>query len=176
MLYSSKKETIIDIATMLLYFIVLVVISNWISYNLFLKKDINFIKGHNYLMREYIKENSHDNNLVTESTRYMLPAKDLGNFRLTFYTPKELGAKSPSQLRTATGTIPQEGRTIATDPRVIPKNSIVYIEGWGYYIAEDTGSAIKNKKIDIFMEDYATAIKLGNNQQARVYIINQEVR
>lgn len=40
---------------------------------------------------------------------------------------------------------------IATDPSVIPLNSIVEIEGLGTYIALDTGSAIQGNRIDILM-------------------------
>lgn len=88
------------------------------------------------------------------------PKRNAGKFQLSFYTPHELG-KSAEKLRTATGSTPREGRTIAVDPKVIPFGSTVYIEGYGYYIAEDTGSAIKGNRIDIFMLDYNKAISLG---------------
>ena len=55
----------------------------------------------------------------------------MGDFEITFHSPKELGAKSAKQLKTATGTIPKEGRTIAVDPNIIPCGSYVYIEGLG---------------------------------------------
>ncbi len=60
--------------------------------------------------------------------------------------------------RTYTGTWPQEGRTIAVDPEIIPLNSEVYVscESWpevnGWYIAEDTGGVIWGHKIDLYME------------------------
>jgi len=88
------------------------------------------------------------------------PKKNLGNFQLSFYTPTELG-KPLEKLHTATGTKPKEGRTIAVDPKVIPYGTLVYIEGFGYRIAEDTGSAIKGNRIDIFMMDYNKALSLG---------------
>ena len=102
--------------------------------------------------------------------RNYLPSKSLGKFDLTFYTPVELGAKKAEELRTATGTIPKEGRTIAVDNKLIPRGSIVYIENFGYYIAEDTGSAIKGKRIDIYLDDYEEAKQLGR-QSENVYII-----
>lgn len=61
-------------------------------------------------------------------------------------------------FKTATGTTPKEGRTVAVDPKVIPLHSKIYIESdfpgiTGEYIAEDTGGAIKGKRIDIYFND-----------------------
>ena len=98
--------------------------------------------------------------------------KNLGNFQLSFYTPTELG-KPLEKLHTATRTKPKEGRTIAVDPRVIPFGTLVYIEGFGYRIAEDTGSAIKGNRIDIFMLDYNRALKLGR-PKAKVWILGKK--
>lgn len=56
---------------------------------------------------------------------------------------------------TASGTKVKEGRTIAVDPSVIPLGSIVAVyvpsakQYSGVYLAEDTGGAIKGKKIDV---------------------------
>lgn len=60
-------------------------------------------------------------------------------------------AYTHSGHRTYTGTYPSRGQ-IAVDPRIIPLNSKVYVEGYGYAIATDTGGLIKNHKIDLFME------------------------
>jgi len=100
------------------------------------------------------------------------PKKNIGKFQLSFYTPTELG-KPLEALHTATNTRPKEGRTIAVDPKVIPYGSTVYIEGFGYYIAEDTGGAIKGNRIDIFMLDYNKAIKLGK-PYANVHILGKK--
>ncbi|SCH66765.1 MULTISPECIES: 3D domain-containing protein [unclassified Romboutsia] len=52
---------------------------------------------------------------------------------------------------TSTGTTPKWG-TIAVDPNVIPYGTKVYIPEFDMiFIAEDTGSAIKGNRIDIFM-------------------------
>lgn len=42
--------------------------------------------------------------------------------------------------------------TIAVDPNIIPFNSAVYVEGYGYAIAADCGSAIKGNKIDVYFD------------------------
>lgn len=122
--------------------------------------------------RENIIENKQEDDTMNKEM-HRIPCKDLGIFRLTFYTPKELGASHANALRTAIGTRPREGRTIAVDPKIIKKNSLVYIEGWGYYIAEDTGSAIKGNRIDIFLNSYQLARTLGNKRTARVYLIKE---
>ena len=62
---------------------------------------------------------------------------------------------------TATMTIPIEGRTVAVDPSVIPYGTRLTINGRSGYIAEDCGGAIKNNRIDIFMNDYQEAINFG---------------
>lgn len=100
------------------------------------------------------------------------PKRNVGIFELSFYTPTELG-KPYEKLHTATNTRPKEGRTIAVDRNVIPMGSTVYIEGFGYYIAEDTGGAIRGNKIDIFMMDYKKAIKMGR-PKAKVWILGKK--
>lgn len=63
---------------------------------------------------------------------------------------------------TSTGKVPQVGRTIAVDPKVIPYGTRVYIPALGQtYIAEDCGGAIKGNKIDIFMSSEEKCISWG---------------
>lgn len=52
-------------------------------------------------------------------------------------------------------------KVIAVDPEVIPLGSIVEVEGYGVAIAADTGSAIKGKKIDVFISDKSVAYSWG---------------
>jgi uncharacterized protein YabE (DUF348 family) len=52
-------------------------------------------------------------------------------------------------------------KVIAVDPNVIPLGSKVYVEGYGYAIAGDTGGAIKGNKIDVFFADKSQAYKWG---------------
>lgn len=65
--------------------------------------------------------------------------------------------------RTATGTWPEEGRTIAVDPDVIPLGSQVVIEG-KEYIAEDTGGVVKGNIIDIFMDSETECWNWGRQE------------
>lgn len=50
----------------------------------------------------------------------------------------------------STGVMPQENRTVAVDPNVIPYGTRIRI-GDDVYVAEDCGSAIKGNRIDIFL-------------------------
>ncbi|WP_458411431.1 ubiquitin-like domain-containing protein [Schinkia sp. CFF1] len=44
-------------------------------------------------------------------------------------------------------------KVIAVDPDIIPLGTKVWVEGYGYAIAADTGSSIKGNKIDLFMSN-----------------------
>ncbi|WP_307476534.1 3D domain-containing protein [Paenibacillus harenae] len=72
---------------------------------------------------------------------------------------------------TASGTTVSEGRTIAVDPKVIPIGWWVFIEGIGFRRAEDTGSAIKGNKIDVYFSSQKTAEKFGRKKGYTVYVI-----
>jgi uncharacterized protein YabE (DUF348 family) len=52
-------------------------------------------------------------------------------------------------------------KVIAVDPNVIPLGTKVYVEGYGYAIAGDTGRAIKGNKIDVFFSTKAEAYSWG---------------
>lgn len=62
-------------------------------------------------------------------------------------------------------------KVIAVDPSVIPLGSKVYVEGYGYATAEDTGGAIKGNKIDVFIPGQNDAMNWGR-KQVEVTIIN----
>ncbi|RBW67629.1 G5 and 3D domain-containing protein [Bacillus taeanensis] len=52
-------------------------------------------------------------------------------------------------------------KVIAVDPSVIPLGTKVYVEGYGYAIAADTGGAIKGNKIDVFFASKSQAYAWG---------------
>jgi 3D (Asp-Asp-Asp) domain-containing protein/LysM repeat protein len=62
-------------------------------------------------------------------------------------------------------------KVISVDPKVIPLGSKVYVEGYGYATAADTGGAIKGNRIDIFIASHNDAINFGA-KQLKVTIIN----
>jgi uncharacterized protein YabE (DUF348 family) len=65
--------------------------------------------------------------------------------------------------RTATGATAQYG-VAAVDPSVIPLGTKLYIEGYGYAIAADTGGAIKGAKIDLVFNSQAECLQFGRRQ------------
>ena len=81
-------------------------------------------------------------------------------FKIYAYCPCEKCCGSGASGITATGTTATAGRTIAVDPDVIPLGSVVIIGG-NEYIAEDTGSGIKGKTIDLYMDSHEAALEWG---------------
>ncbi|MCT2534325.1 ubiquitin-like domain-containing protein [Aquibacillus koreensis] len=52
-------------------------------------------------------------------------------------------------------------KVVAVDPNVIPLGTRVWVEGYGYAIARDTGGAIKGNRIDIHLPTLAQASSYG---------------
>ncbi|KOF57172.1 MULTISPECIES: G5 and 3D domain-containing protein [Clostridium] len=60
--------------------------------------------------------------------------------------------------------------SIAVDPRVIPLGSKLYIPGYGYGVAEDTGGAIKGNRLDLFFSSEKDCYNWGV-RNIKVYIL-----
>lgn len=98
------------------------------------------------------------------------PLELIGTFKATAYCPcveccGVWSAEHPDRgddyvQKTRSGTIPEEGRTIAADWSVLPEGSEVIICGHPY-IVEDTGGAIKGNRIDIYFESHEEALEYG---------------
>lgn len=72
--------------------------------------------------------------------------------------------------RTATGQNPAVGM-VAVDPSVIPLGTRMYVEGYGYAVAADTGGSIRGDKLDLFMEDRTQCLSWGR-RTVKVYILD----
>lgn len=100
----------------------------------------------------------------------------LGTFKLTAFC--ECAACNGRWVAqpTKSGTDYVEGRTIAVDPKVIPLGSIVEINipgaGWCRYRAEDTGSAIKQNRIDIFVNGHRNCTLPQFNGHCEVRLVH----
>ncbi|MEH6943622.1 LysM peptidoglycan-binding and 3D domain-containing protein [Bacillus sp. JJ722] len=64
-----------------------------------------------------------------------------------------------------------DAKVIAVDPNVIPLGTKVYVEGYGYATALDTGGAIKGNKIDVFIPNESEAKQWGV-KQVKVQILD----
>ncbi len=70
---------------------------------------------------------------------------------------------------TATGLRPRVG-LVAVDPQLIPLGTKMYIEGYGFAMAADTGGAIKGKIVDVFFETVRECLVWGR-RKAKIYIL-----
>ena len=59
---------------------------------------------------------------------------------------------------------------VAVDTSVISMGTRLYVEGYGYAVALDRGSAIKGNKIDVFLETRAEARQWGV-KRVKVYVL-----
>ena len=73
-------------------------------------------------------------------------------------SPEPVMARVESQQRIFAVT---PGVTVAADPDVLPLGTRIYIDGIGERVVQDTGGAIKGRKIDLAMESHQEAVAWG---------------
>lgn len=126
------------------------------------------------------------------ATKVLVPAVDeetLGGIRIRMARalPSRSGAYRRLRCMTmmATGYSPYEGSSsgrcatgmragygvVAVDPRVIRLGTRLYIEGYGYAVAGDTGGAIKGHRIDLGHTTYSEASAVGR-QHVKVWVLD----
>lgn len=89
----------------------------------------------------------------------------IGTFTVTAYCG--CSKCSGGNSRTASGTIPTEGRTIAADTSILPFGTQVVIDGIVYTV-EDCGSGVNGNHIDIFFATHEDAMAYGT-KKVKVY-------
>lgn len=108
---------------------------------------------------------------VNYSKRYRMKATAYtASYGDTGKSPGESGygiTASGTRVRRNTGGY----STVAVDPRVIPLGTKLYIEGYGYAVAEDTGGAIKGNTIDLYF-DSSSQVSTWGVRYVDVYIVN----
>lgn len=97
---------------------------------------------------------------TTKTVATSTGGKNLGQFRISAYCSCKKCCGKWAGGKTASGTTPTAGRTIAVDPKVIPLGSKVIIDGHTY-VAEDTGGAIKGNRIDMYFSSHSEALSWG---------------
>ncbi|MCC7107096.1 MAG: SH3 domain-containing protein [Chloroflexi bacterium] len=88
------------------------------------------------------------------------------------FTAKTMGYASGNGIGfyTATGTRVHWG-TVAVDPKFIPLGSLMLIQGLeGVFVAEDTGSGVRDAMVDVWFPDLAAALRFGTQNRAIIII------
>jgi 3D (Asp-Asp-Asp) domain-containing protein len=113
--------------------------------------------------------------IVEEGRSIQLPSRGYFSGRrvvlmnATTYDPYHDG--SSSHGRTFSGLLGGYG-VVAVDPRFIPIGTRLYIEGYGYAIAADTGGAIKGNRIDLAIDSQHDVRNIKDMQHLRVHILD----
>ncbi|MTI79931.1 MAG: hypothetical protein FH758_03440 [Firmicutes bacterium] len=109
--------------------------------------------------REHLQEASYSGELI------------LNNKKINWMNA-EITAYTWTGNRTYTGTWPEKGKTVAVDPEIIPLGSKVYIKGLGVFKAEDTGSAVKGKVVDMYIGHSKEKARHFGRQDRQVVILD----
>jgi 3D (Asp-Asp-Asp) domain-containing protein len=89
----------------------------------------------------------------------------------TAYDPSPATIGRGATGRTAMGMVATFGH-VAVDPRVIPLGSLVFVEGYGFAIASDTGGAIKGNRIDLCFDSRSRALGFGR-KKVKVHVFSK---
>ena len=95
----------------------------------------------------------------------------MGTFTVYAYCPCEKCCGQWSGGPTASGVMPEEGRTVAADWDVLPAGTEIYIDGIGWRTVEDTGGGISGNTLDLYMKDHQAALEWGV-QEVEVFVNN----
>jgi 3D (Asp-Asp-Asp) domain-containing protein len=98
--------------------------------------------------------------VVTEITEVTEPKTKTMTVVATAYCDCESCCGKWADGITASGVRAKPNHTIAVDRNIIPLGTEVIING-NTYVAEDTGSAIKGKRIDIYFDSHSEALRFG---------------
>jgi len=53
---------------------------------------------------------------------------------------------------------------VAVDPNVVPLGTRLYIEGYGWAVAADTGKAIKGRRLDVWLPTKESCLQWGRRK------------
>ena len=110
---------------------------------------------------------SHERILSATEETPLLGTKSWGRrFTVTNYVPRspKYGKFNDGLTATLTKAEPS-ARIVAVDPALIPYGSWVWIEGLGWYRAEDCGAAIKGFRLDLLVATEKQAMEFGKRER-----------
>ena len=62
---------------------------------------------------------------------------------------------------TASGSLAEQGKTVAADWSVLPCGTVIEIEGYGEYEVQDKGGEIVGNSIDVYFDSHQDALDFG---------------
>jgi len=87
-------------------------------------------------------------------------------FTVTKYLPRDPAyGKFNDGLTSTLWKADPKSRIVAVDPKLIPYHSWVWVEGLGWYRAEDCGSAIKGFRLDLLTATERDAMTFGKQNR-----------
>jgi 3D (Asp-Asp-Asp) domain-containing protein len=113
--------------------------------------------------------------IIEEGRSMQLPSRGYFSGRrivtmvATVYDPYHDGSNSHG--RTSSGLLGGYG-VVAVDPHFIPIGTRLYVEGYGYAIAADTGGAIKGNRIDLAIDSQHDVHGIKDMRHLRVHILD----
>lgn len=110
---------------------------------------------------------SHESMLAATQAAPSVGTKSWGRrFTVTMYLPRSeaYGRFNDGLTATLTKADPQ-ARLVAVDPKLIPYGSWLWIEGLGWFRAEDCGSAIKGFRLDVLVATEEEAMRFGKQER-----------
>ena len=102
---------------------------------------------------------------IVETSRGYVRYAQVRQMQATAYTLAEGNGDGVTSI----GIVPHKG-IIAVDPDEVPYGTRVYIPGYGFAMAGDTGGDIEGNRIDLYMERYPYAIAWGR-RTVSIYIL-----
>lgn len=96
-----------------------------------------------------------------------------GSFSCTAYCAEEYAhICGEGHGITSSGAKVQPGVTVAADTSILPYGTVVYIEGVGLRVVQDTGSAVVGNKLDVAVNTHAEALSWSGWGSRRVWIVS----
>jgi 3D (Asp-Asp-Asp) domain-containing protein len=149
-------------------------------------------RGHAVITKKKVQITKHDGVEISRAVLFVKKSR-VPFFTLTFFNKEGQPAKQYNLLRCKTLRVRTTGyyvgeRTVpgnttylgyklqrglvAVDPKVIPLRTRLYISGYGYAYAADTGSAINGLHIDLAVKDKYEEARF-NRYEVPVYILEK---
>ncbi|MDL2219986.1 3D domain-containing protein, partial [Ruminococcaceae bacterium OttesenSCG-928-O06] len=95
-----------------------------------------------------------------------------GAYHATAYCCEEYPHICGGNGVTASGTVPRQGLTCASDWAELPPGTWLYIEGVGIRRVEDSGSAILGKRLDIAVDTHDNALRWAGFGSHDVWVLS----